>query len=313
MATSQAIDWVDQIADYDGGRVKEVSLTGGEPFFDLDALEAIAGHAKKRELRATAVTNAFWADAEGRALEILERLGSIDSLAVSCDAYHQRSIPFERVRFAIGAARKLGRTYYVVVCTHDREAAEYLEILNRLHEITEPEFIETSVVFEGGRARDRVLIGERRWSDTPPRASCFGAASPVLFPNGDVIACIGPVIDLSTPHPLRLGNLDCESLAEILDRAETDVVLHALRVWGPRKLISELQKAGFGDLLPTLFEPGNVCSACCHLMANPEIGEALELIAQDKTFRHEVAYGRAYYLEEYRMAELMGLTEEDCS
>ena len=131
----------------------------------------------------------------------------------------------------------------------------------------------------------------------------------MVFPDGRVIACIGPIIDLKNQHPLILGNLRENTLAEILDTAETNVILHAIRLWGPKRIIQRLQEAGFGDKLPKTYIKNSVCHACYELMSTPEIVSFLGELSEDREFTRKVAYGRVYYLNEPQMVIKLGLVE----
>jgi hypothetical protein len=122
-----------------------------------------------------------------------------------------------------------------------------------------------------------------------------------------VLGCIGPVIDLKCQHPLVLGDLRSESLATVLDRAEANPVLHAIRVWGPRKLISAVKEAGLEQHLPRQYVKDSTCNACYALMSNARIREHLEGLARDKEFIEKVAYARAFYLDELEMAQRLQL------
>jgi hypothetical protein len=105
-----------------------------------------------------------------------------------------------------------------------------------------------------------------------------------------------------------LGNLRQEPLEEIFHRAETNSVLHAIRVWGPRRLIAMIEEAGLGQYLPEAYIQGSVCNACYSLMSREEIVQFLDHLAQDFEFRRRVAYARVYYLRETRMVERLGLS-----
>ena len=100
------------------------------------------------------------------------------------------------------------------------------------------------------------------------------------------------------------------SLEEILDAAELNPVLHAIRIWGPRKLISMIQEGGLGKHLPDRFIKNSVCNACYSLMSNKAIVQFLEELAEDFEFRRRVAYARVYYLSETRMVELQNLISD---
>lgn len=307
MSLEDAFDWIRQVATYRNGYVTVLSLTGGEPFYNLPALKAIASYGQASGLFVSAVTNAFWATTQPSATAVLKALPAIKMLSVSTDVYHQQHIPFERVRNAILAARECDLPCIVAVCTENDRDPKYASIVEELREIVQADAILTAITFPAGRALKRLDGRDYQLSDEPPPSACVAGSSPMIFPDGRVIACIGPVIDLTSPHPLLLGSLRNESLNDILDRAESNSVLHAVRIWGPRKLISWLRENGLADSLPDLYIKGSVCNACYSLMSNERTVDSLLQLANDHQFQRKVAYARVYYLHEPLMLALLGI------
>src|SRR3972149_5167068 len=58
MVYEDTCNWIDQIAAYRNGHIKVMSLTGGEPFIDIQFLKKISELAEARGLFVSAVTNA---------------------------------------------------------------------------------------------------------------------------------------------------------------------------------------------------------------------------------------------------------------
>lgn len=307
MLLEDAFDWTRQITDYGDKHVKVLSLTGGEPFYNVDDLKAISEFGEACGLFVSAVTNAFWASTEEAAVECLEELGAIKMLSISTDVHHQVHIPFDWVKNAMRAADVCGIPYTVAVCTENEDDEGYKDVMRKLEDVIEADRILTAITFPAGRALKRLGTSGYRMSEEPPVSACSAGSSPIVFPDGRVIACIGPVIDLDSPHPLLLGNLREEPLTEIFDRAQTNPILHAIRVWGPRKLIAMIQEAGLGHYLPDAYIKGSVCNACYSLMSNRRIVAFFDQLTVDPEFRRKVAYARVYYLQENEMAEQLGL------
>ncbi len=309
MVLDDILNWVQQAAHYRNGYIKVLSLTGGEPFYDIDNLKKSASLGENLGLTVSVVTNAFWASSLKEANRVLRELAAIKMIAISADVYHQAAIPFERVKNAILAAKECNIPYNVHVCTENKDDEEYKQTLAKLLELTELDTINTAITFPVGRSLKRIGISGYQTSQEPPIAACAVGGSPIIFPDGRVIACIGPVIDLlSSSHPLVLGNLRENTLQEILEKAELNPILHAIRVWGPRKLISIIKEAGLSQYLPEKYIKGSVCNACYHLMSSSKIVEFLAQLAKDSEFKQKVAYARMYYLHETRMVELYQLT-----
>lgn len=302
ITVDDATSWISQIASYRGGQCRIVSLTGGEPFSDIERLAEFAGIISRAGLVVAVVTNGYWATSCKRAVDVLRSIPGLGMISVSTDVYHQLAIPFKRVKNAILAFQELGIPYTVAVCTEDRQDKRYLEIVEELLAVTERRTIQTAITFRVGRAKS---VGSSAYetSQVVPQSACTAAASPIIFPDGRVIACIGPVVTLKSPHPLLLGNLREEELCSILDRAETNAILHALRVWGPKKLVAEVVEAGYGSTLPGEYVVDCPCDACFPLFFNAQTRDFLLGLAKEEEFSLKTAYGRAFYLKEPTMLE----------
>ena len=303
MDEAQALDWIRQIARYRNHYIKVLSLTGGEPLINVDRFRRIADCGRSHGLIVAVVSNAYWAETYEDALAVLQTLPSISVLSVSTDGYHQKAIPLERVFNAVAAAQACGIPCSVSVCTESRDDAAYLSLVRKLEDRIGAENVTTVTTLLAGRAL--VTIKTALYDQVPDPAPyfCEPSAAPVIFPDGRMIACIGPLITLKTPHPLVLGNA-CESpLNEIFDRAEVNPVLHALRVWGPRKIIELARAAGLQPELPQTYAAENICDACYQIFSRPNLVPFLNDLLADSEFMRTTAYARAYFLKESEMAD----------
>ncbi len=304
-----ARDWIRQIASYRNHYVLVLSLTGGEPFSNLRLLREVMQCAVEYNFFVSLVTNGFWATKREKAKQLLQSLPEICFLSISTDLYHQKYVPFENVQNAIWATQECGIPHYVAIVTENKGDADYQRVKSELLRLTAPENIRTSVTFPVGRASQ--LTSQLRYSlgTEPPKEACQAASSPCIFPDARVYGCIGPLIDLQHEHPLLLGNLREASMAEIFDGSETNVVLHALRLWGPKRLISMLREAGLSHHLPKDYVLDSVCNACYSVLSDAAVRDWVRQLQQDAEFRRKVAYGRLYYLNETGMLELGGFGE----
>ena len=308
--TDEALDWIDQIASYQDSKVIILSLTGGEPFYDIEKLRVISDYADAQGLYVSAVTNAYWASTPEKAADILAGLPAIRMLSLSTDVYHQRFIPFQNIRNAIEAMQDLEKLYTVALCMEDVNDPAFQSIHRELLSVTTEERIFSAITFPVGRAMKHVDPGRYPMSTEIPVSACVACSSPIIFHDGRVVACIGPLIDLAYPHAMVLGNLREENLQSILDRAQMNPILHAIRVWGPRRLIQILQEAGYGSLLAENYVEGSICSACYQMFANPRINELLLALTSNAEFIREVAYARLYYMNEAQMVQTFQFMEE---
>jgi hypothetical protein len=68
-----------------------------------------------------------------------------------------------------------------------------------------------------------------------------------------------------------------------------------------------VEQAGLAECLPSAYETASVCFPCYSLMANPTLTAFWRQVAEDEALRDKVAYARMYYLNETRMAAMLGL------
>lgn len=298
MALGEVLGWVDQIAAYRRGHVRFLSLTGGEPFYRLDVLAKVARHATGLGLVVSVATNGYWATTLEHAVDVLRSLNAIGLLSVSTDTHHQKFIGFDRVHNVLQAAERCAIPCRVAVCTERLDDPAHLAILAQLAGVTDSGNIDTTVTFPTGRALTTLGALRGPHAAKPPDAACTAAATPMVFPDGRVVGCIGPAISLRGSHPLLLGNLRRLPLADIFDAAEGNAILQALRVWGPRKLAELVATSGPRDALPASYLAHSPCDACYRLLAEPRIGEYLRGLGHDPSFREKVGWARRYYLDE---------------
>jgi len=306
VSLEDARDWIRQVVAYRNGYVYVLSLTGGEPFSNLKLLRAVMEFATENRLYISVVTNGFWAAGRDKAKQLLQSLPEICFLSISTDLYHQKYIPFNNVKNAIWAARECGIPFYVSVVTESKADPGYQRVHSELLKLADPDKVRTGITFPVGRAADIKEKLQYHLSSEPCPEVCQASSSPCVFPDGRVYGCIGPLFDLGEQQPLYLGNLRDQSVAEVFDRSETNAILHALRLWGPARLLAWLREAGLGDHLPAVFVSGSVCQACHSILSDPVVRGWLRQLEQDTEFRRKVAYGRLYHLEEPGMLELGG-------
>ncbi|WXG44192.1 MAG: radical SAM protein [Promethearchaeati archaeon SRVP18_Atabeyarchaeia-1] len=307
MDLDMALDWVKQASTFRNGHIVGLALTGGEPFYDLEKLAKISEFANSLGFVVSVVTNGFWATTRDVAQKTIARLPAIQMISLSTDTYHRRAIPPQNVKNGIWAAKQLGRLYNIAVCTDNEENPEFKEIINDLRANGEAENTRTAITYPVGRAQRYEGHLNFEIEAEPTVGACTMASSPVVFPDGKVNACIGPVLTLPSAHPLFLGNLRIDRLNDILDRAEMNLFLQTIRVWGPQKLQSLLKEHGLGDLLPREYIKDCICDCCYKLLSDPRIVDALKSILQDEKMVRIIAYARVYYLKETFMAERLDL------
>jgi MoaA/NifB/PqqE/SkfB family radical SAM enzyme len=305
MPLDKAFSWIRQIKDYNDGDLKGIALTGGEPFYNFDNLLKICNYANSLGFIVSIVTNAFWAKTKEEAVNLLTQLSSLHMISISTDIHHLKFIGFENIINAVWAAKITGKIYNISVATEDEENSEYKSIVNRLLEITERDNIRTAITLPVGRGEKNLANTDYTFAETSCNSACSMASFPIIFPNGNVIACIGPPITLPEFNPLFLGNLYQQSLKEILSAAQNNYVLHAIRVFGPIFLVDMLKDNKQDHLLPSSYIADSICDTCFKLFSNRETCEVISKLIKQKKYTDKIAYGRYYYLRESELIETL--------
>jgi organic radical activating enzyme len=303
MPLEKAFEWLDQIKNYQDRTIQGIALTGGEPFYNFDNLIKICNYTNNLGFIVSVVTNAFWANTKDEAVETLTKLSSLHMVSLSTDIHHLKFIGFEHIINAIWAAKITGKFYNISVTTDDEQDPEYKKLINKLLEITERENIKTAITIPVGRGEKNRIKGSYKLSDTSCNSACSMASFPIIFPNGNVIACIGPPITLPDYNPLYLGNMLHQSVQEIFSNAQNNYILHALRVFGPIFLVDMLKENNMGHLLPSHYIADSICDTCLQLFSKQETCECLNNLIKQKKYTDKIAYGRYYYLKEDNMLE----------
>ncbi len=303
MALGSVLGWIDDAAAYRRNKIRSISLTGGEPFYDLQTLALISDHACNAGLSVSVETNAAWAPTLEQALSTLQELPAIRTIIISSDVYHQQFVPIENIHNAVIAAELLGLNYHIAVTTDNEKEEAYCSFRECLERIVDPARISIAVTLPTGRARKLVRRLRQQTSPEPDTSACMRASTPVIFPDGRVMACMGSMPTHPASDPLCLGNLRKESLESVLERAETNPMLHLLRLWGPHRMVTILKSRGHGDILPKRYIRGCHCDICTKLLSEKQIaGRIAEILDEPKT-RADIAFARLYGLNEPEMAE----------
>lgn len=119
----KAKEWVKALRDsFD---LERLVLYGGEPTLCSKEMCDIAEFAHSIGVSIHVETNCSWAITVERAVRFLSRLKGLNpQFLFSFDGFHARFIPFDRVRNAIVAAKKLGITHYHDIALMDNIDAE---------------------------------------------------------------------------------------------------------------------------------------------------------------------------------------------
>lgn len=278
MEPHEARDYIDQTVEV--STVRWISFTGGEPFLMPEALLELVGYASDRGFKVECATNCSWATSREQAEKRLGELADsgLDTVNISSDDFHQRHIPFERVRNCYEASKEAGLKA-VIMCASSRSNALGIdEIRLRLgdegiHDImagrpTSPVSalaVETGFIPVGRAAS----IPEEEWliGDGPLDGPCEEVLRDIgIAPSGRVLPCCSAASLVDYAH---LGDAGTERLPELLGRARLNPLFKILSSEGPRGL-DRLIDGSRGDRYV------NRCHLCHDVLSDPRLPDAIE-------------------------------------
>jgi MoaA/NifB/PqqE/SkfB family radical SAM enzyme len=242
MTLEQAKRYVDEAA---ANGARWVSFTGGEPFLVYGLLRDLTAHASGIGLLNEAVTNCNWATSSKKALELLYLLrdSGLDTLNMSVDDFHQETIPLERVRNCYEAAKRLGlkpvfmmavKKGSVITADNIREIMEdpSIQVLGG-ERVPNPSALAMETHFTPVGRGEKIPRHELRYIHVESEPCRQVLTDIGVQPNGDVMPCCGP---LGAQGDAVIGNLEEESLREMLERAWLNPRLRRIYETGPRQL-----------------------------------------------------------------------------
>lgn len=266
LSLKKAVSLIEEAEHIEG--IKHLSISGGEPFLYLNEIKILLKEWKKTGCTSNCVTNAFWASTYQKAVDILKDLknNGLTTLSLSCDIYHKKFIPVERITNALNAAKSL-EINTEVSCSRGINDPHITDLLPSTENISGP--LQEGTLVPSGRAaglpQDQFI-----YQEALPIERCGMLNTITVFPNGVVYPCCSVYGD--APF-LSIGNINETSLKEIIEDAH----------FNPLLLIMERQ--GFGSLVnlgknidPDISLPSKVVNSChlCHeLLSNPKTAEAI--------------------------------------
>jgi pyruvate-formate lyase-activating enzyme len=203
-----------------------VTMTGGEPFYDLDQLKQLGKLAFNQGLSVGAITSAFWAKSVPRANMILDQLAGLTLLTLSTDVHHTDFVPREFVKNAYVAGKARGIRTHIRVCVQLPYTEGDKEILDYVRTFCDEEEVEIQQVIPYGKSSQHEEFHKQEFTRQP---HC-PALGPHLLNNGEIIPCCNSIVPLRGKHPLYIGDsLDETPLSKsILD----NILFVTLKVWG---------------------------------------------------------------------------------
>ncbi len=296
----KALNWISEI-----GRSKSVeviSLTGGEPFVNLNKLEELTNLAKEWDLLVNVVTNAFWSKNYSHAIKIVKRLRGVTHLSISTDIFHSENVPLENIKNASVAALDNGLEVALSICLKPND-----NFIDRLKNALGNELFDKLLVVPQhihyiGMAEDLNFDEAKEPIKKLLPMACGNLSMPFILYDGTVMACCGDVILKPDLYPsLTLGNVDHISLEQILTEADQNYLIHALRLWGPSGLLKRITNKKLISSLKKSYSLNNICDLCCDLFSHPDIVTYLMNELNCKKVQREIALGRSLRFGELSM------------
>ena len=269
MNADEACDYVGQAAS---AGLAGISITGGEPFIDLDRLETVVSKSFELGMFARVVTNGYWAGSNRRAELILDRLYAVGlrEISISFDSLHEEFIKASSIKRAIEVALRKGLK---VVVSHVKDNGDLGDSLNSYLARLENDFSGNLFAMGGytvpsGRAieeklstdYDRVNVDHQRLT----HACWHVIREPIVVPGGDIFPCCSPscATDTGFRDSYRIGNLNERHLSSVLDDLQANPLFLGLMLHGPRWVHD---KTGSGQESNQYI---NICDLCQSILCD---------------------------------------------
>ena len=297
MSLIDLVRWLNELDET--RQYTEIGFSGGEPFIAFNLLREGITKACSLGLKTTVVTNAFWADSLNNALKILKKLGPLSLLGVSFDKFHQEFIPIDNLRNAILAANHIGIKTTIRFTYLWDENLERKEVERIFSDITNITTIESQPMLNAGRASHfSDENGFENAFDKMVNKPCAASNVHMLAPDGTVYLCCGPAAVLKKNNPLKLGNLYEKSFKSILEDEENNLIIQAIRVFGPSYLLNFIEEKGcFQDYE----SKKDHCDLCLSLMENTDLIDTINMKLHEQSIERKIAVMRFLLYQENEM------------
>jgi hypothetical protein len=267
--------WFDDIASADF--IREVNITGGEPFFVFERLINAVEIITRKGIPTSVVSSGYWASDNNGARDRLSLLAEkgLKTLYLSISAYHQQQVPLANVKTAITEAARQNLSIGILFYDHGR--MNIGQVIKQLQEaIGENLFAKVHYLNFG----PILAIGGAR-KNLKPEVFLKGTVKdfctsigPVIFANGEVIACCGE--KLPSGSALKLGNLSRDKFADLLQRMRRSHVIPYLTFIGFNETVRFLKERGMFLEWDLTIPQHEICRRCAVISTNPEVIRILE-------------------------------------
>lgn len=284
-----------------------VVLTGGEPFSMRVSLERALLEAQQCSLRTYVITSGSWAESVDRARAELQSLPPIHLLSVSADIYHEEFVAIDNVKHALTAGVELCEDVILTISTEHTQP-DYVSRVRGVvgEQIWDKIEVIVTPVHPTGRAA-RAGIGSFDTVPEPiPSGACDIAGTPVFTHNGAVsICCQIDAVNEATRGSntwYRIDSAGKIDVGSMIERTDRDVLVQALRVWGPSELVALLRESGYSIALKESYD--GICFLCRDVVRDRQaVARLKELLSTDAASRR-LMWSRALQYGEITEAQL---------
>lgn len=254
--------------------IRYISFTGGEPVLAPGQLGIISRAAKDAGMECSMVTSAFWAENAERAETMIKTYPHIDNWDISCDAFHEKYVPLEKIQMAFTQLQKWGKKVTIRFTYQEQLSESDLRILNRIIILFGKKHISMQKLRNEGRGRDVCISGEKNYNIW--LKPCVTQGLVVRYDGSIGCCCLNLVEERN--HPFQFGNARTRSLCDIYTDFMCFPLLQLMRVIGFSELMHWLEESDVHDELAEPL-PNDVCDLCPLLFTNRTIADLLKIRA----------------------------------
>ncbi len=260
MELAQAKEIIAEMAE---AQIQGISFTAGEPLIYLDDIAELVSLCHKYGIYTRVVTNGFWAKTAALADSCIVQLkqNGLSQLRLSYSRWHQKSIKRQNILNAAQSCKKNGLDYFISFVTDFSRQDDAFEQYLRDHEL---KFFPEPVIYSG-----RAKSFPHQPLRTDYQANCC-AMNPYLAPNLDMYACCDAGSHFSKTNFFHLGNLNEESVEQLLKKSETNQLYNHIRTKG----ITDI--ASFAGFKASQIIQYRKCELCEKLFNSAEILKSLQ-------------------------------------
>ncbi|MER9237223.1 radical SAM protein [Mesorhizobium sp. M0622] len=260
--------------------IREVGISGGEPFLYLRLLKEIISHARTCGYTSSVTTNGFWGGSPGAGLQ-LEGLrdAGLGAVNISTSQFHQEFLPLSRIVGAAKTALNVGLKVTVNVVS--TSTTEMDDVRGAFYELGQMVRFVVMPCLPAGRASTNVEQQEFPADFTSPFGNCREHFKKLAVDlSGDVYPCCSPG---GFTEPLRMGNEHRSTLGEIVKASDQNKLLAVLESVGPGFFLPFLREQDIGHEIPERFS--DQCHLCHFMLSSPKYAEKVaewaELLVSD--------------------------------